>query len=666
MILSPYDTFEHIDYQHRPVGNVGHKIRYVYKDVITAFDIETTNYKELEQSFMYIWQWHFDGIGTVFGRTWVEFTEFQKRLRDRLYGMHLMVYVHNLSFEFQFLKGIYKFTNDEIFSLDRRRILKCTMHNAFEFRCSYLLTNMSLALFLKKMNVTSQKLSGEEFDYNKYRYPWTEINENELAYCRNDVEGLVQGVKVLMKSENDTLYNIPLTSTGYVRRDAKRAMHSVYRGTAKSIIPDFDCFCMLHDAFRGGNTHGNRYYAGKIMHNVKSFDRSSSYPSELCNSLFPMKPFSTIRIRDREHLETLIYTREKPLLFMITFYDIELKRADWGCPYIPFSKLHSPEGTVKDNGRILKAEELTMTITDVDYRIINDEYKFSDIRIYKAYYSSYGMLPKQLRDNVISYFKDKTELKGVEGQEIYYTKQKNKLNSNYGMMAQNPVRDVIAFENNTFHVQEQTLEEMEEKFWKENNKDFLSYAWGVWTTANARYELEKGIKIAHDQGIFLYTDTDSVKGIGEFDLSGYNSKMMHDSIEHGATAYTPKGELKAMGVYEEEDEMSEFITLGAKKYAYRLKENNKLYITIAGVNKIKGAEELEDAGGLDAFHTGFIFKKGGGLESKYNDNVNKEIFIDGHKLSITDNVYMCDSTYTLGVGSDYATLLDNIKKGYKY
>ena len=662
----PFDKFEAVDYQRRPCGNIGHKIRYVYKDIITAFDIETTNDPEIKQAYMYIWQWHFDGIGTVFGRTWGEFRRFAQQIKKHLYGMHLMVFVHNLSFEFQFLKGIYEFSNSEIFAIDKREILKCEMMNAFEFRCSYLLTNMSLGQFLEKMGVANQKLSGDEFDYSIQRYPWTELTDLEMEYCRNDVVGLVQGVKVLMESDGDNLYTLPFTSTGYVRRDAKKAMRHTFKGCASEIIQSFECFQMCREAFRGGNTHANRYFSERIMENVVSYDRKSSYPSELCNSLFPVRPFRKVKINNITDLERKIYVREKPLLFRCTLYNVDLRRLDWGCPYLPVSKMRRAVEVVKDNGRILRAAELDMTITDVDYKIIKEEYTFDHIDIYECYESGYGLLPKPLRENVIKYFVDKTELKGVKGQEVFYTKQKNKLNANYGMMAQNPTRAVLKFVEGLFETIPQTAEKMEKQFWKENNKDFLSYAWGVWTTANARYELEQGVKIAHDQGFFLYTDTDSVKGIGDFDFSVYNKEMTEKSIKNNAIAYTREGELQAMGVYEQEDTMSEFVTMGAKKYAYRLQKNGRLYITIAGVNKVKGAEELEEAGGLPAFRTGMIFRKGGGLQCTYNDGIRETVERDVGSILVTDNVYISDSEYTLGVAQDYAVLLDNLRRGYLY
>ena len=112
--------------------------------------------------------------------------------------------------------------------------------------------------------------------------------------------------------------------------------------------------------------------------------------------------------------------------------------------------------------------------------------------------------------------------------------------------------------------------------------------------------------------------------------------------------------MEADGVYDQ------FVTMGAKKYAYM--EAGKIGITVAGVNKKLGAIELTEAGGLKKFKEGFIFRKAGGAESKYNDKpVIKQIMREGRPVAITSNVYICNSEYTLGVTGDYRRILENAK-----
>ena len=431
-------------------GNPGGKKRH-YIGITTAFDIETTLIDSVEQSVMYIWQWQFGEDYTVIGRTWEEFLDLQKRIKAVLpEDRWLVVYVHNLSYEFQFLKGIYSFYPDDVFAVASRKVVKADMWGCFEFRCSYKLTNMSLKQFTSKMMVKHQKLSGDEFDYGVKRYPWTELTDEELEYCINDVLGLVEAVNALMARDGDTLQTIPLTSTGYVRRNAKRALKdgSVHHNFVYSILPDIETYRALREAFRGGNTHANRYYAGDIVENVHSADRSSSYPAVMCNCEFPMSAFTLILPKDLnpDYISRCITIRHKALLLRIGIKNLRLRDPFWGCPYLSKDKCRNIHKAVdtEDNGRILEAEYLETTITDIDLRIIMEEYK-GEIIFLQGWYASYKKLPQALINEVIKYYKDKTELKGVAGQEIFYDKAKALLNSLYGMMAQDPVKHNLIF-----------------------------------------------------------------------------------------------------------------------------------------------------------------------------------------------------------------------------
>lgn len=630
-----------------------------YKDIIAAFDIETTRLAEIEQAIMYVWQLHLDGIGTIIGRTWDELWALLKQFRDELQKETVCIFVHNLSYEFQFLRAIYNFQEDEVFAVDSRKVLKCTMWDgAIEFRCSYLHSNMSLDQYTKKMGVEHAKLSGEDFDYSIRRYPWTPLTDKEIAYCTHDVLGLVEAIKKEMEMDGDNLYTFPLTSTGYVRRDAKSAMRQSRNHGVKDILPDYELYTLLREAFRGGNTHANRFYAERILHYVKSADRVSSYPEVMCNHKYPVSEFHKSCDNSPDRVISLITKQKKAVVCRVKLWSVRLIDEFWGCPYLSFDKCRNVINGARDNGRILSADYLETTVTDVDLKIILEEYEFDNMEFTDVYYARYGYLPKPLIDVVQDYYRKKTELKNVPGQEVYYTKAKNKLNSCYGMMAQDPGK-----KSNIFSGGEWSVEDKEQKeILDERNKHaFLAYQWGVWVTAWARYELEEGLKIAGHN--FVYCDTDSVKYIGDCDFSAYNRAKEKRSSETGAYATDKHGDTFYMGVYESDGSYSEFATMGAKKYVYKETLDDETHCTIAGVNKKLGGKELDKNGGISAFRRGFVFREAGGTESVYNDHpTNGVIEIDGHKLLITPNIVIRESEYTLGVSRDYASLLLEIGK----
>lgn len=645
------DLILNLPNEKRKKGNQGNHKRVEYKHIVTAFDIETTRLEDIEQSIMYIWQWHFDVYGTVYGRTWDEFLELFNAINSVLdQRQYIVVYVHNLSYEFQFLSGIYPFQPDQVFAVKSRKVLKANMGH-LELRCSYLHSNMSLDEYTHKMGVEHAKISG--FDYNKIRYPWTELTSDELEYCVSDVIGLVEAIKIEMHHDGDNLYTIPLTSTGYVRRDVKKALHDAHYRIFKDLFPDWNLYQLLREAFRGGNTHANRYYVGKILNNVYSADRSSSYPDVICNKEFPVKPFFHHGEMSIGEVLHKIHVRHKAVIMRVAFTNIRLHNEFWGCPYISYDKCKVCKEYERDNGRILKASYIETSITDIDLEIIMEEYDWDDIVCYDVYTSSYGKLPRPIIEQNLKYYDAKTSLKGVQGEEIFYMKSKNKLNSIYGMMAQDPVKISVIYSSGEFKNEEVEPEEVLKTY---NSKNpFLPYQWGVWTTAWARWALEQGIKATGES--FVYCDTDSVKSLSEINIAGFNEKAKQDSITSGAHATDPKGEEHYMGIYETEDMYSRFITWGAKKYAYEYTDGTP-HITIAGVSKKFGAKELANKGGLEVLKPGFTFTDSNKLESVYNDSNYGTYTIGDNTLYITRNVVLRPTTYQLGIAAEYMRLLE--------
>lgn len=653
------EWFKNIKVQKRSVGNQGTKNKVKYKDIICAFDIETTRIKKIEQSIMYIWQFQFGKEYTVIGRTWEQFNTFIKTIINALKeDEYLCVFVHNLSYEFQFLRGIYPFGVEEVFALDSRKVLKLTMYEHIEMRCSYIHSNMGLDEYTHKMNAPHAKT--KDLDYKKERYAWTELTSLELQYCVYDVLGLVEAIEIEMQHDKDNLYTFPLTSTGYVRRDAKKAMRTVSHTFVKNQLPDFAIYEMCREAFRGGNTHANRYYAGKVLQNVKSADRSSSYPDVLCNCQFPVSAFFHAGGVTYNELLDLINIRKKAVIMRVSLTNIRLRDRFFGAPYLSKDKCRNIRNGLYDNGRILQADYLETTITDVDFKIILGEYDFDDFVPFDVAHARYGYLPKPLIETIIKYYELKTSLKNVEGEELLYGKSKNKINAIYGMMAQDPVKQTIDFIDDMFIEHKDNKKELLEI---NNKKAFLCYQWGVWVTAWSRFRLEEGIILAGDG--FIYCDTDSVKYIGEINWDSYNMERIKDSKNSGAFAKDRNGVTYYMGVYESETDKLEngayyeFATLGAKKYCYRENKNSDLKVTIAGVTKKKGGKELEKHGGIRAFKEGFIFKDAGGTEAIYNDKPEiTKYTVEGREIEITSNVVIKESTYTLGVTAEYKKLLE--------
>lgn len=609
-------------------------------------------------TIMYIWQMQFGLDCTIYGRYWSEFltvvqtiNEWAEHKSDETeQDWRLVCYVHNLSHEFQYLAGIWTFDAKDVFVVRSRRILRADM-GALELRCSMLHSNMSLAKYTEQMGAPHAKAVGE-LNYSVVRYPWTVLTEREMHYCVNDVRGLVESVCIEMQRDGDDLYTIPLTSTGYVRRDAKRAINEYGMRYIRPLLPDYDCYIALREAFRGGDTHANRYYVGITLENVKSVDMASAYPAVQCERKFPTTPLKKIE-PSVENLKREL-RRKHAVLARVVIWGLEQRDKSWGMPYLPLAKCRCCTKYVNDNGRLLSAEYLETTITDIDLKIICREYKITGIKVLDLWSAKYGELPRKLTDVIKGYFVKKTSLKGVDGEEYMYTKSKNKLNSVYGMSAQDPCpEDWTYCAGEYIHDTENAQARYEDNL----KHVFLPYQWGVWTTAHTRRRL-KIAQYAAGAGC-VYCDTDSVKYVGECNLDAYNHNVQEDAAFRGAMARDPKGRPHYMGVYENERPYALFRTWGAKKYVTAYDKGGPLTTTIAGVSKKEGGAELEDAGGLDAFRPGFTFHRAAGKLIVYNDSPDLPPIIgpEGQVVEISRNLCICDNTYTVGITAEYAALL---------
>lgn len=658
---------------------------YNYLPLVCAFDIETTTLQEYRQAFMYHWQFQLDRYVTITGRTWEEFTALIGEIIGNVGDNTLVCYVHNLSYEWQFMSdpSIYDFVTEEIFALDERTILKCRIGSAIEFRCSYRLFNQGLGFVTKDYDVKHKKLDGDEYDYNRLRFPWTPLDPQELEYCYNDVRGLVESIYALMEAGGDDLRTAPMTSTGYPRRDCKRVLYPLTT-YIRQIVPSYRIYQIQRKAFRGGDTHQSRHWVGCILEDVFNKDISSDYPAQVVNRRFPMSAWYQVspgNLSDNYILD-LIGRRQKALLIVADIYDLKLKIPDWPAPYLSKDKCEGFESPANglpdfDNGRILQAKHVRVYLTDIDLRIVLKEYD-GTIIWRECYYSKYGNIPRRLIEVVNGYYTNKTQLKGVDGQEINYMEDKKKLNGIYGMMATDPVKVPLIYDNEQrcLHFKgndplfrdEEELLDVGKIYDDYKKKAWIPYAWGVWCTAWARYTLHEAMwEIAKDKdGIYdlVYWDTDSLKHFNRHEeaYNRLNRTMKKLSKINGGYAVDPKGTVHYMGLFEEEKPYKRFIGWGSKKYAYEY-DDGKTHVTIAGVNKRKGAVELETRGGLEALTEGFIFDIAGGTESVYNDYVPPEMqdimTPDGKVLHITKNIAILPSSYTLNPPDDYDLIFEN-------
>lgn len=647
------------------------KLEYCY--TFATFDIETTTIQEEGKDpygFMYIWQMDVGGYVCI-GRTWREWVDFINKLMEHLKASesrHLVIYVHNLAMEFQFIRDYLNeyFGGFKVFAIAQRKPIHVNTPTGLEFRCSYKLTNMSLAKALENERGVEHCKAEQDLDYRVKRTPSTVLTPTELGYCVSDVVGLYELIQRRMINDHDNLESIPMTSTGYVRRDCRNASRKDkrYRQYFKSMEISEEVYTMLREESRGGDTHANRFMANDIIEGVDSFDVKSSYPFQMFQR-FPMSKFTPYgEIESMEEFNGLL--ENYACLFRVVFVNLRCKDTT-EMPYIPIAKLlqYDHASLVNDNGRCLYTAYARLTLIDIDWQIIKDTYTWDSCAISDLHIAKWGYLPQCLLEQVIKYFRIKSELQqeikdkhekgeNADNEKYLYAKSKNKLNAIFGMMYQDPVRETLYIDETTgdWVSEKADVAGALKKYFSSRNS-FLIYSHGCYITAWARLHLHR---MRSACGHTIYSDTDSAKCIGA-DYAAIE-KMNKDIIafaEKRGCYVDVKGERYYLGYYEKENEtpIAKFKTLGAKKYVYEDEEG--LHVTVSGVNKKVGAKEL---GTIENFAPGFIFKKAGGLTLYYNDDLAiHTITIDGEEIETASNIGMIDSTYTIGLTKEYAELI---------
>lgn len=664
----------------------------VYNNSIMTFDIEVTSawidekgkiipyirYKDEDGQYWntlqplslpYIWQFSCDGI-VYYGR---ELSEFLNVLNDIPPSMNSIIWVHNLSYEWHFLCNILNW--EKIFARNPHKPMTAVAveYPNIEFRCSYMLTRLSLEQWGKKLNCN--KLVGY-LDYEKLRTPLTELTEEELQYCEQDCLVVDKGINEFL-SRYGSLRNIPLTHTGIVRRTCKELLTAdpKYIGFIKKLVPNsVEKYKVLKAVFAGGYTHANRYYAGETIKDViiEHYDFASSYPACMIAYKFPMTQWYHDFVHGHELPDPSTFD-EFAYCIHLAFTNIMVKTHN---TYLSRDKSLIKGKAKYDNGRIISAEYLEIWVTEQDWLTISETYTWEKIEVIYKYKCKKEYLPKPLLEYMLELYEKKTKLKGVPGKEDEYNNSKESINSLYGMMVTDLIQsDVIYADGNWSYTQltEDMVADKLKKLAKYNPNDtsyFLSYSWGVWISAYARRNLWKCI-LPIDM-YSMYSDTDSLYGVGKFDFSWYNEyitkkiKATCDALSLDFSKTHPTtidGKEKPLGIFEKEESPIEFKTLGCKRYVQRLKNREtgkcELQMTVSGMNKGAVVQLNDD---IENFRKDFTFDKDDKSVTQkltiYINDMPSVTYPDGYVSNLKYGIALRPCGYKLSIPTEYEELME--------
>ena len=676
---------------------VGNSKKDIY-NIPCSFDIEASSFRDEatreKAACMYIWQFGFNG-SVIYGRTWEEFLSFLDIFSTYLElspTRHLYIYVHNLSYEFQWIKKFFEW--DDVFALKKRKVAKAIYEpRGLEFRCSYILTNAGLAHVADNMIIRYpvKKLVGN-LDYSLIRSSATPLTKPEIDYAMNDVRVVMSLIQEKIENEGG-IDQIPLTNTGYVRNYIREKCMPNKHDSQKThqlmdslSIDSEDEYKQDKNALMGGFTHAGILHANKTRRMMKGFDRTSAYPYEMLASYFPMSRAKYIGAPSSpEEFES--YLNSYCCIFDVEFYNL-LPAVDYE-NYLSIHKCIAEDFTL-NNGRIVSAKKCFCSLTEIDFEICMKMYTWDNMKISNMRIYTRGYLPRSIILAILKLYENKTKLKGIPDQAVEYLRSKGMLNSSFGMMLTDIIRPSYRLNDDAEWITEEAQTAKLLNSYNKNFNRFLFYAWGIYVTAHARYHLFEAIwECAED---YVYADTDSVKCLNPekherfFKIANFKVEMalrkmcrVQNIDFELCRPETIDGEKKLLGLWEEDGNYLLFKTCGAKRYIYVNAPDKKhsepyLGLTVAGLNKKTAIPYLlnnfdgDFIAILDHFHDGFTIPPGhaGKQTVTYIDN-----HISGYAYDYLNSrfdyneesaVHMEAQGFSMSQTDEYLRMIDGIEE----
>ena len=568
--------------------------RHHHTPYVAAFDTETSTIeKDGEQiAFMYVWQMAVENEA-FYGRTWSEFKLCLQKMKNEMHlavDYKLIVYVHNLKYDFGFYKKEVNLDGNDFVARSRRTVLKHIMDDCFEVRDSAVYTEEPLEHMGEEIGIPKMK----GYDYNRIRHALTPLTPEELEYCEHDVLILTRYFRLEAEKLNCSIYKLALTATQKIKRgineefarESRMYQNMIMSRQLKDNDHDNHILDLLKHAFFGAFNYSSQLIRGITQNNVAGIDISACYGAQCLLHPYPVGKFTPIELPEStDDLKNNPRYAGKAMLITFAAKDVSAKYADIG--FLPIN-IHNywqrPASDINNvaSKRVLTAAKLEMTLTDVDFRLFLEFYSYSAIKFVSIMASDYGDMPPYMIRSIGKTHRKKLEIQRRNNiikssrpltlaEQLEYTHAKTGVSRIYGILVQDPVRDIYEWNPEINDIQKNGEQKNKSQFQP------VLYQWGVWVVAWARYEILRlllklsGTGKNFDDLKTLYSDTDSLYfKFTESDIEivkSYND-MINAKISNVAKKYRISPEaLTGIGTLKI-TYYQQFKTTGIKQYCY--------------------------------------------------------------------------------------------------
>lgn len=572
--------------------NVAHD-RKKYCPYVAGFDTETTKIEHERQkiAFMYIWQMAIEDEA-FYGRTWEEFRMCLQKIKNEMHlavDYKLVVYVHSLKYDFGFYKREVNLEGTLI-ARNKRTVLQHVMSDCFEVRDSAVYTEEPLDDMGEEIGIP--KLKG--YDYGKIRHSETPLTDDELLYCEHDVLILTKFFRLEAERYGCQIHQLALTATLNVKRvinaefarESRTYQSMLLAKQLKDNPKDNAVLKLLKHAFFGAFNYSSILLRGKEQTNVTGIDISACYGAQCLLHLFPVGKFEELELPESlDDLKTNPRYKGKAMLITFAAKKISPRYGDIGFLPIHLHNYWHRSATDMCNisaKRLLTADRIEMTLTDVDFKMFLTMYKAKGIKIISIMGSDYGRMPNYMIRAITRMHKEKLRVQAKNkkimetrpltiAEQLEYTHAKVGVSRIYGILVQDPIRDAYKWDAETGNVVKDGKVKSKVQFQP------VLYQWGVWVVAWARYEiLNILLKLAMTSGRFkktkiIYSDTDSLyfnTSPSDMDIiNKYNARITKKVAEVASMYHINPEDLAGIGTLKI-THYDKFKTINIKQYCF--------------------------------------------------------------------------------------------------
>lgn len=552
-------------------------------------------YKDSLYSYVYIWQFAV-GKTIYLCREYSLINSFLHKLNALCDAKgdkcQLIVWIANINYEFTYFEHEFLDNIHDVFAKGEHHVCSFDYGEHLHFaEClgvfGYSLENIA------ELHCTTKKLKGD-LDYSLPRHALTPLTEQELHYCINDVAILSELTAHAHAEYTLQGKKIPLTATGIVRNEIKRAymkksfskIKQLEQDNLKLIGTQAQYKTFRRYLYSGGLTHSNFAYVGKVLNNITCYDLTSAYPWALNSKVnYPSGELKHCDIYPRETLIKFLQgnrSKAKHIIAKIKINGICSKSTH---SIISCHKTTETVNAVIDNGRIYKAESVTLWVNEIDFANICKIYKSKSWELIDLYYftaskpvdkemlstmNSWYIKKAILKEQMKTMDKHSTEYKQCKKD---YDELKKKINSVYGMTV------TELYEMNYELLATGEIKATQQS-WDDYNKTMFNPYIGYWCTSYVRQRLVN--VIAEFPEYVVQYDTDSIYCLPNKFLDERIKEINTEIADEIKSRPCCKDEhTHDLGAWDFDGFFTEYLPMGAKRYAGK-KQDGTFKIVFAG------------------------------------------------------------------------------------